>query len=380
MKKQIVKKSVGSVKKDEKPNVREQLFDFLRGKTTKEIMEKFKLSEKTVNKHLAEPPQGFQIYRDINPQGDRIFCLPVEQKGAVKVQSKIWTYLREVNSGPAVDIFMPDDIGWKNKKTDKEENLGQGGGEKIRLVPLSDIWFNHELHDELSFKERIDWISRDNHVFCFFNGDAIYPSFKTTDEGYDEFYKTMNAFVAKLSPIAHKVLWAQGGCFEDRLERTHFDPMNSICKKWDIPYFTSALSAGIHWAGHLFTFYCVHGRSQAQKKGTKLNAVMRLVGEIEFFNYIVMSHIRDAINSKYIRVREDRINFDLQELKQYAFICPSFVKYDGSRESKWGYQLPFRGQVNCALYKDGDYHLYSSSPTTNLTSHNGNEERVKNDK
>src|SRR3989344_6534663 len=362
-----------------KPDIKDQIFDFLRGKTIKEIIAKFNLSEKAVDKFLAEPPQGFKIYRDISPQGDRLFCLPTEQKNVI-VKPKIWAYLGEVNNGPAVDVFIPDDIGWEGQKNNKEKLGQKGGGEKIRLVPLSDIWFNHELHDSLGFNERIDWIARNPHVFCFLNGDAIYPSFKTTEEGYDKFCEVLDSFTAKLSLIAHKILWAQGGCFEDRLEKTHFDPVKSICQAWDIPYFTSALSAGIHWAGNLFTFYCVHGRSQAQKKGTKLNAVLRVVGEIEFFNYIVMSHIRDTISSKYTRVREDRVNFDLAELKQFAFICPSFVKYDGSRESKWGYQLPFRGQVNCTLYKSGDYHFYSSSPTANLTLHNGNGEETKNGK
>ena len=103
-----------------------------------------------------------------------------------------------------------------------------------------------------------------------------------------------------------------------------------------------------------------------------MNAAMRMLAQTEFTHFYVMSHMRDSISSKPTRVREDVISFDLKEVTQYAFITPSFVMYDGSRDSVWGYPLPVRGQVNCVLYKNGDVFLYSSSPTTNLSPHKNN--------
>ena len=245
--------------------------------------------------------------------------------------------------------------------------LGERKLEKMRIVPISDVWFGDELHDGPLFDERIAWILREPHVFWFFNGDAIKPpTIKEIKEG--DLDKLYNQLRRKFAPIAHKWLWAQEGCFEGGLHKIKetFDPIGLMCQDWNIPYFRTPHSVGIHWSGNLFRFYCIHGKSQAQKKGSKLNALSRIFGEIEFNHFYVMSHIRDAILSKPVRVSQDPVKFDLVERKQYAFITPSFVKYDGSRDAKWGYPLPSRAQVDCALYKDGDYHLNSSSIATGL--------------
>lgn len=337
-------------------------FDFLRrGKSTREICEKFGISEEQVKGFLAKPPADGEIYQDKTHGEVRVLFIPKSKK--VEIEKRIWSYVPAVNGGAAVDIIFPDDIGWRRERSDVKDEKKL---EKMRIVPIADIWFGHKLHDAATFDERIAWIAREPHVFWFFNGDAIFPpTAAEIKAGKDlELHYELKR---KLMPIAHKWLWAQSGCFEDKTSgSSSFDPMEWMCSQWDVPYFRTPVSTGIHWAGNLFEFYCLHGKSQAQKKGTKLNAVLRILGEIEFRHFIVMSHIKDAIVSKPTRVVTDQRKFDLREQKQYAFITPSFVTYDGSREAKWGYPLPFRGQVNCALYKDGDYHLFSSSLPTDL--------------
>lgn len=352
------------------PIDQDQFFDFLRnGRTVAELAKKFNVPEAEVKKLLSNPPSGKKIYKDNTlPGADRYYCISVIKTNGGK---KIWHYVLADNDGPAVDIIFPNNIGWKRERAGGEDRKL----EKMRIVPLADIWFGHPLCDLAGFKERLAWIAHEDHVFCFLNGDCIYPMSVSKDEAMDQWESRCNDFYELLEPVAHKILWAQAGCFEDKMDVNHFDPIETFCSEdydgWNIPYFRTPVSVGIHWAGNLFKFYCIHGRSQAQKKGSKINALLKLLGETCFNHFFVMSHMRDAISAKPTRVVEDVTNFDLRERTQYALITPSFVKYDGSRDSKWGYPLPARGQVNCALYRDGDYFLYSSSPTTNLSSYDG---------
>jgi len=363
---------MAETKNSEKPQLSEEdFFSFLRnGRTIDELVGKFsrfELTERKIKRLLKNPPEGKKIFEDSTLPGEiRYYCLPVLKANGEK---RIWDYVLESGGRPAVDIIFPDDIGWK-----KERGAGSGEErkkEKMRIVPLSDIWFGHQLCDQTSFEERINWIAKDPHVFCFLNGDCVHPRKTSSDIDKDNWDDLCNDFYDLLDPIAHKILWAQGGCFEEKMQKSYYDPIESFCDCWNIPYFRTAMLVGIHWAGNLFTFCCIHGRGSSQKKGSKMNAAMRMLAQTEFTHFYVMSHMRDSISSKPTRAVEDVTNFDLREAIQYALITPSFVKYDGSRDSIWGYPLPVRGQANCVLYKNGDVFLYSSSPTTNLLPHKG---------
>ncbi|MFH1758953.1 MAG: hypothetical protein ABH822_00095 [Patescibacteria group bacterium] len=361
-------------KKSEKPELnRDDFFDFLRnGRTISELIGKFSkfgLTERKIRQLLKNPPEEEKILEDNTLPGEvRYYCIPMLKANGEK---RIWNYVLESGGRPAVDIIFPEDVGWKKERSigDREDRKK----EKMRLVPLSDIWFGHQLCDQSSFEERINWIAQEPHVFCFLNGDCIHPRKTTKTADKKNWDKLCQEFYGLLNPIAHKILWAQGGCFEEKMQKAYYDPIQHFCNSHNIPYFRTAMLVGVHWSGNLFTFCCIHGRGSSQKKGTKMNAAMRMLAQTEFTHFYVMSHMRDSISSKPTRVRENLFNFDLEEAVQYAFITPSFVKYDGSRDSIWGYPLPVRGQVNCVLYKNGAVFLYSSSPTTNLLPHNIND-------
>ena len=344
------------------PEFSERFFKFVRSKTVVEMCEEFNLSDEQVSTLLANPPAEHGIYKDSSRHTATYFCI---FKGKnVEPKDRIWNYVLAKDDGAAVDIVFPKDIGWKKERSgdSSERRL-----EKMRIVPMADIWLGDPLHDSALLDERIAWIAREPHIFWFFNGDAIKPpTAKEIKDGVLE--KLYLELRTKLAPISHKWLWAQEGCFETKLHATKdaFDPIDDLCDEWDVPYFRTPVSVGLHWAGNLFKFYCIHGKSQAQKKGSKINAIARILGEVEFNHFSVMSHIKDSISSKQVRVSQDVLNFDLAEKKQYLFITPSFVKYDRSRDAKWGYPLPARGQASCALYIDGDYHFYSSPIATGL--------------
>lgn len=340
-------------------DIRQKFFSSANGVTIEELGDKFGLAPHIVRAILTDPPKHHKVFGEFSLSGEeKIFCLPVG--GVENKKEKIWTYLKADDDASAVDIIFPDDIGWKGKKPSDKE--------KMRIVPLADIWFGHHLHKEATFDERIAWIKDDPHVFCFLNGDIVHPS--TVKERKDGKLQNdiLPALMEKFRPIAHKILWAQAGCFEDKLmeSKDSFDPVDYLCSEWDIPYFRDPISVGIHWAGNLFEFFCIHGKSTANKKGSKLNAVLQVLSNIEFRHFIVMSHIKDSIFNKPVRVMPNIKTFDIDERKQFVVTTPSFTRYKGSQGAKRGYQHPFGGQMNFTLYKDGDYHLYVSGVGSNF--------------
>lgn len=346
-------------------DIRAKFFSFMRGHSVGELAEKFALDQEIVSAVLKDPPSNSHIYADTTlPGKERIFCLA--NGGEAKLHERKFVYVKAEQGASAIDVVFNNDVIPKDAKS-KDAKNAESGEEKIRIVPLSDIWFGSPSHEGAVFDECISWIARERHVFWFFNGDAILPP-KAKDLKEGKLNDLVAELRAKLAPIAHKCLWAQAGCFERKLRETAdaFDPMEYLCSEWGIPYFQDPLSAGVHFSGKLFKFYCIHGHSLAQKKGSKLNALTGILPSVEFCNYTVMSHVGDAMSLKRVRVTQDIEAFDLVERKQYLFTTPSFKRYDGSREAQRGHGIPFKGQINAAIFKNGDYHLYVSSAGSNF--------------
>lgn len=329
--------------------------DFLsRVRNQKEIIEKFGLSQEEINKLLEEPVPEFKLIRQKNVVGEELFRYQPElTEVSTKLKPRIWTFKEEATGKPSIAIFFSNTINW----------------EKIRVTPISDVLFGNPACDIEGLDERVQWIARDHHVFAFINGD-IFQKLATREKV--DLWSLMEVMKKKLAPISHKILWAQQGCQETKIlmSNERVDPLKVICNDFSIPYFDSPVYSEIHWRRQIFTFYCIHGISQAQKKGSKLNAAIKSLEFLEHTHFIAMSHIKDSMSKKVMRIYRDRRNFDLIEKKQFSFICPSFLKYFRSMESKKGYSPPSRGQINCALYANGDYHLYMSSPSLGIEENN----------
>jgi len=325
----------------------------LHDRARSEIVKEFRLSDAEIDDLLKMlKPENFSLRKQTNANGEDIFrFLP---QGSRDMKSRVWTSIKEATGKPGVAIIFPRNLGWK----------------KIRVIPISDVLYNDNAkdHDRAGFEERINWISREPHVFCFLNGDIFKKPAKDEKDSFD-FY--VYDLIEKLRPIAHKILWVQQGCQEEKIEKLDgigYDPLETVCKELGIEnYFKAPIYAEIHWEGRIFTFFCIHGTSSARKKGSKLNAVIQLLDSLEWTQFIAYSHIKDSIVKKKDKIVEDRVNFKLlTDKKQYLFICPSFRKYFFSEEAKKGIAPPSRAQIDCTLYPSGDYHLYPSSPAISL--------------
>src|SRR3989339_163556 len=252
----------------------------------------------------------------------------------IKEKFKIWQFKKH-ESYPYIVISFPDN-NWK----------------KINIVPISDVFFGHAQHDGGMFDEYVNWISRTPHVFCFLNGN-IFKKFVKAEEV--NLNLAITELQNKLGRIAHKILWAQPGTNEEFMQKFNIDPLQFVCGEYNIPYFQEPVYVDVMWKKHVFTFYCLHGRSNAHTKGGKINAVSRSASFQEFVMFTVMGHIKDKVVNPIIKIERDPIGFELKDKMQYMVICPGFLKYFGSEEAKKGYKPHTLGTVSCRLYANGTY-------------------------
>jgi hypothetical protein len=345
------------IRRDKAANARQITNDLwleylAQSRSLREIMKKFHISEEEAKGKLAKPIASWQLYQHRNPSSGEDMFIYLHGVREAKTQPRAWKYVHEQTGKPGAVIVMPDDIGW-SPRADEETRVGK---EKIRLVPLSDAWLLHSLHDAASFGARLSWIAEAPHVFAVLNGNIVYP-FSEKQKPANFVYEQLRR---KLAPIAHKILWASQGAFELKYEMTHdgFDPLERFCLAMDIPYFKSPSMNILLWRGNQFSFYCIPGRSVAQQKGSKLNAVIRPLQFIDWTHYVVMSHVRDNVWKKVMRAVRNRKAITLELRKQFVVTSPSFIRYDGSRDSQWAYTPPSRGRMELVVYESGDYHIY----------------------
>ncbi|RMD59876.1 hypothetical protein D6821_00130 [Candidatus Parcubacteria bacterium] len=321
---------------EKEESISQALSDFLfRTRTLAEIAKKFKIDEAEARALLSSPPDGYHLRIQQNEYGEDVFILLPNLDNALKVKERIWTPKIQPTQ-PYLAIEFPNDLRWK----------------KLNIVPMADVDFGDPQHDAETFDEYINWISRTPHVFVFFNGN-IFKKFSRAEA--DMMGEKVVELQNKLARIAHKILWAQAGTNEEANQRLNFDPLQVICEDFNIPYFTEPVYVDILWQSHIFTFFCIHGRSNAITKGGRLNAVIRPIVFQEFVMFVVMAHIKDKMMNKIIRICRNPQEFNLEHKIQYLIICPSFRRYFGSETARKGYRPFSIGTVSCRLYRDGFY-------------------------
>lgn len=318
------------------------MIDYLRcGRTIREIAAKFKTGENEVEEVLQNVPIGFRLERQENLQGEGVLIL-LPDLAEVMLKERIWQFALQGEGQPYLVIDFPDNLNWK----------------KINIVPIGDVCYGDRQHDERRFDEYINWISRQPNVFTFLNGD-IFRAFNSSKTEHPLIIEKALELRAKLSSIAHKILWAQAGDNEEKNGKKHgFDPLFFICKQFGIPYFFEPVYVDIYWKARRinpFTFFCIHGRSNAQTRGGQINAILHSRSFQEVIMFTVMGHIKSKRINSVQKICRDLRAFKLESRTEYLIICPSFMKYFGSEAAKRGHRPYSWGSVSCRLYNDGRY-------------------------
>ncbi len=327
-----------------KKDLAQEIFKFLlKPCTLSQIMDHFKVPQEEAEKILGQIPDGYKLHTDQNVFGKPIYYFrkKIEVSG---LQERIWVSQRH-KTKPYIVIDFPAMPKWK----------------KINIVPISDVLFGGPECDMDLFDQYIGWLLSEDHAFAFLNGDILAPVPKR-GLPKDEYDHLMFAYQLqiKIAPVAHKILWAQQGDEEEKVyQKENVDPLQSVCEEMGIPYFNEPVYADVCWNGHIFSFFCFHGRTSALLKGTKINAALRPRDFQEHTMFTVMGHAGDGMSKEVVRLCQDPVNFQIIEGREYYLICPSFRKYFGSPNAKKGYPPLSKGALSCRIYANGNYQVSS---------------------
>lgn len=334
-----------SAQKASEPVTDEQIADFMtRGRSAGEVARKFMLTPEEAAGKLAK---GFEKY-DLVPGPKNLreeqTYVAVPKVGSNKIPSRAWSHLRESKQGqPYIVVKIPDDFDYK----------------KIRVLPLDGIRYGHPSHDAARFKSTVGYIARDPNSFCFLNGDVIDQVVGGKREEKDAvLIERAVEFERLLRPIAHKIIWAQQGCLEARsFKQQGFDPLQHICEKYGIPYFTEPVYADIVWKGHIFTFWAMHGQGAPQVKGAKINTLIRPSRVLGFTQFIIRGHIGDAMWNRAIKICRNPVKRTIDAKEEFHIILGNFVKFFGTEAARKGIAPSSKEVIALYLYPNGDHHL-----------------------
>lgn len=232
---------------------------------------------------------------------------------------------------------------------------------KIRVVPMGDINYGHPLYDKKRMEKYVEWISRDEHVFTFLNGNCFS---KITDSKV--FNKIFEDFRKEIyEPLKNKILFIVGGPNEKAMQahkKISINPLKILAdldSRNKIPFFPDQAHVVLSFqdSGKHLKMFAIHGESNAVKVGAKLNAAMD-------FNF-ADADVVIVSNLNYTSVKRVEIltpcpncpnGLDVEQKKKYIITLPSFLKYEGSRDAAKGRRPYYEGQVNIFFrYSDGKY-------------------------
>ncbi|MCL5733788.1 MAG: hypothetical protein M1334_04020 [Patescibacteria group bacterium] len=338
--------------KDEKKDELKRFLEFVSAPKTKEELRKEFGKTKVIIGMMDEAKSaGYKMLRS----GGKIHfekVIPFDTEAAIKNRSFKTLEAYDDNGNFFVPgrliVFYPKD--W----------------EKIRIVPIADVFWGEALCDTERLKKIVRWISRDEHVFCYLSGNIFSSKIAASDLG-----KKVEDLEKLFEPMFNKILFTVSGPNEEKfrklkpskkLPKGGFDPLASMFNG-SITHFLDQAHIAIKFDGipHVMKLFAIHGKSNAIITGAKVNAVYRLISSFDADVYsmanLKASHIEKP---EIISFRTDGQGLDIK--KVYLISLPTFKKYFGSDDAVRGNPPPFEGQINIAFYgKTGDIHVYSGT-------------------
>lgn len=335
--------------KEKEPLTDEVIAGFMtEGRSYQEVSLKFTLPLDDVETRLEEGLKGYDLFKGPkNLKGEQTYTA-VPETGNDRPLKKVWSHRSSTVPGqPYIACDFPDDFNHR----------------KIRIVPIDSILYGHSDHDSERLAKAIQFIKTSPQTFCYLNGGIIAPVVGGRRE-------VKNALIIQrgqeceelLKPIAHKILWAQQGPQEAQaLKSQKFDPLAHLCDRFDVPYFDQPIHADICWRGNIWHIFTIHGRSSAQKKGSKMNALGGITEFQDFTHFYVMGKMGDAMLNENVIVDRDTVNMTLDVKKEYHVFLSDFKKYLGTDTARKGYAPSTKAVMVLYMYPNGDYHVKTRS-------------------
>jgi predicted phosphodiesterase len=186
--------------------------------------------------------------------------------------------------------------------------------QEFALIPLFDIHFGSKLHNSNLWKKVVNLISNNPHTYCYLGGDIL--EFINVDHKHFTFENLEKSFqrnvdriltysveyaVEKLEPIKDKILFIHAGNHDTRyLYKQGFDPISSIAKLLNIPYFTNSFEVLCKFLFHhnnktySFNLYSHHGVGHGTKAGSLINRLEDIMSAFDADIY-VMGHSHQLV-------------------------------------------------------------------------------------
>ncbi len=340
---------------ESKHNIPKQFDDYValaaflaRRHTIDEIAFEFDLPVSEAEKAVqALYDQGFDVYPSAQAGRPAYVAVPTAKADTDKIraQKRLWSWQASPSQPYGVLRF-------------------QNGfaPAKVKIVPIDGILFGDPAHDSKRFDALIDWLQDDPAAFAFLNGDIIAEVTEgSREEREGVLMDRTQEFVSKMAHVAHKILWAQRGCLEERsLKKQGFDPLEYFCVRLGIPYFHEPCYIDLYWQNNLFTVWAMHGASTAQLKGARMNALRRPAVMHDWTHFLVGGHVGDAIVNRSIKICRDPVAGKLVPREEFFVILGNFKKYLGTRAAQRGYAPPSIDSLVLCLYPDGSHHVRSA--------------------
>jgi hypothetical protein len=229
--------------------------------------------------------------------------------------------------------------------------------EKIRIVPMADVYWGDPLCDQKKLKKYIEWIRRDEHVFTFLLGNIF--SDKLNIATLAPSMKSMEDILKSIMP---KILFSVNGPNELKLSKLKkgFNPLEKLFGG-KVAHFNDQANVIVKFDGndHLMKIFAIHGKSNAIITGAKVNPLYNLLSFVDA-DIVVMANLKYAHLEKpqIISFRNDEKGLEVK--KVYPILLPSFKSYYGSEDAMKGYPAQFSGQINIVFYREnGNIHVYS---------------------
>lgn len=316
--------------------------------TLNEIANEFDLTEvQAENAVQSLPAVGFDVYASVQNGQPAFVAVPGTKADTDKIrtQKRLWSWQASPDQPYGVlrfqSSFQPA---------------------KVKIVPIDGILFGDAAHDSKRFDALITWLQDDPAAFAFLNGDIIAEVTEGSREERDAaLMDRTQEFVAKMASVAHKIMWAQRGCLEERsLKKQGFDPLEYFCVRLGIPYFHEPCYIDMYWQNNLFTVWAMHGASTAQLKGARMNALRRPAVMHDWTHFLVGGHVGDAISNRSIKICRDPVAGKLIPREEFFVILGNFKKYLGTRAAQRGFAPPSIDSLVLCLYPDGAHHVRSA--------------------
>jgi len=340
-----------SDKSADEQGLRDKLAEYLsRARTDKEVASKFGNEALAEMAKLGEnPPKGYKLKEGRNEYQEKTSYLEKKEYAReIRVAKRIFGIRASDNDPDYLSVAFPPDLDFTKEK----------GKNALRIVPFDTVHFSDHLCDEDRFREYLQYVEKKPYAFAFLNGDII------GGHGYDEDTapEIRDRLKRLLAPVSHKILWAQSGPLERKMAKIDgIEPLQAVCRELGIHHTARPVRADVSWKqpAKPIEFYAFHGRSQARKDGSKINAILDAVIGQNFPHFTVMGHVKEGMAHNLTVRRLNPVQFKIVEHSAYAIVCPGFLKHEGSEGELKGYPPPAVGSVVCIIDADNNHHASS---------------------